>query len=89
MMTTHDPMIEQRAYTPQETGYMRQHQPSPYSTFDEPSATPPAITGPPSSQPSGDTVTTTTTWTFPGENPDYMSQFPGMDEMMATGQGPY
>lgn len=91
LLTTEDPMIEARSYTPQDTGYMRQHNPSPYSTFDEPSATPP-LKDLSETQDDftpalgrGDTYTTTTTWSFPGDEPDITSSYPGMDEMMGLG----
>ena len=85
-MSSEDPLIEQRSYTPQETGYLRQHNPSPYSTFDQPSATQ-ALPTPPSPG-TGTTYTTTTTWTFP-KDADPPSKFPGMEEAMGLVQPPY
>ena len=34
----------------------------------------------------GDTYTTTTSWTFPGSDPDLPTTFPGMDQVMGLGQ---
>lgn len=72
LMTTQDPLQAARAYTSKETGYMRQHQPSPYSTFEEPTATPAA----PSKVPVRSPAPTPTPAPVPAQHPPTVPTVP-------------